>query len=441
MKPNLLIILTDQQNARMLGCAGNRYVRTPAMDGLAAEGVRFDRAYCTNPVCVPSRFSLMTGRMPSETGICGDNLSAQTLTITETVQAGGLGHCLCHAGYETLYGGKVHLPRMSAHDIGFDVFCKDERDELANECADFLRRRGTDRPFCLVASFINPHDICYMGIRDFAQTAEERHQATAAYKELASLDAALARPDGVDDPTFFADYCPPLPPNFEPQADEPEALHQLLAKRPFRLQARQQWTERRWREHRWAYARLTESVDRQIGGVLDALRRSAHNKSTVVIMTSDHGDMDGAHRMEHKSALYDEACRIPLIIRPPGGTRGRVDRTHLVSSGLDLLPTCSDWAGGQPPTGLKGQSLRPLVEEQVLPAWRQAVPVESEIGRAIVTQRYKYCRYNCGKDCEQVMDLEKDPWEKVNLFKPMETTPLLGELRRIFDTTFEELET
>lgn len=437
-QPNILLILTDQQHSRMLGCAGNPHVRTPALDRLAAGGVRFERAYCTNPVCVPSRFSLMTGRLPTQCGLRCDNSTEHIDAIPEAIRSGGLGHCLRRAGYDTIYGGKEHLPKMTADDVGFDILCRDERDGLAAECVDFLGRRRSERPFFLVASFVNPHDICYMAIRDSQQTAEERYQGSEAYIELANLDAALAPPAGMDAKTFFAEVCPPLPPNFDPQAEEPEAIRQLLAQRPFRLHARNHWTERRWREHRWAYARLTESVDRQIGRVLDALYQSEHDAETLVIMTSDHGEMDGAHRMEHKSSLYDEACRIPLILRPPGGTEARVDQTHLVSNGLDLLPTCCDWAGAEPPSGLWGRSLRPLSEGSLFPQdWRKAVPIECEIGRAIVTARYKYCRYNSGRNSEQVVDLERDPWEQANALHQIERESSLSELRRLFETIFK----
>ncbi len=150
--------------------------------------------------------------------------------------------------------------------------------------------------------------------------------------------------------------------------------------------------------------------------------------------------MDGAHRMEHKSVLYDEACRIPLIIRPPGGTKARVDRAHLVSNGLDLLPTCFDWASEQPTADLPGRSLCPLLDGTPPHTWRQAVPIESEIGRAIVTPRYKYCQYKSGGNREQLIDVENDPWDQVNAFKQKVNTPVIEELRKLFDKTFKELE-
>ncbi len=432
--PNLLFILTDQQHARMMSCAGHPYLRTPAMDGLAAEGVRFTRAYCTNPVCVASRFSLMTGRMPSAIGLLSNDASS-TGDLPASIPRNGLGHLMASAGYETAYGGKVHLPGMSAEDIGFTCLCRDERDALADACAAFITK-ARDKPFFLVASFINPHDICYMAIRDFAQTEQERALAHHGSVPCATLDQALARPDGVDEDTFFAEFCPPLPPNFEPQEGEPEALRIMLEQRPFRMNARTRWSERRWREHRWAYARLTEMVDRQIGRVLTALEQGGQARRTVVVFTSDHGDMDSAHRMEHKSTFYDEACRIPLIIRAPAGMKGGIDDTHLVSNGLDLLPTFCDWAGMPVPVEMAGRSLRGLVEHAAPQAWRDAVPVESAIGRAIVTRRFKYARYDTGSNREQLMDLVSDPWERRNAIEAPAYRTEAAALANLFQETF-----
>ncbi len=434
-RPNILVILTDQQSATMMSCAGNPHLSTPAVDGLAAEGVRFERAYCTNPVCVPSRFSLMTGRMPSEIGM----LSNDTKHL-ECVPAGirehGLGFLLRLAGYEVVYAGKEHLPKMRTPDVGFDYICPDERDGLADAAADYLSRPH-DRPFCLVTSFINPHDICFMALREFTRDPRVLARLPKAVAQQAALDEALRAPSGAAEAELPVSLCPPLPPNFEPQADEPEALRIALEQRPFRLRARQEWGQADWRRHRWAYARLTERVDRQIGRVLDALRASGQDRNTLVIFTSDHGDMDAAHRLEHKSMFYEEACRIPLIIRPPGGIRpARVDDGHLASNGLDLLPTLCDWAGVTVPGGLSGRSLRPLVEGCTDGVWRDFVPVECAIGQAVVTRTCKYAKYYLGANAEQLLDLERDSGETRNTRSDPAQAGVLTELQQMHRRCF-----
>jgi choline-sulfatase len=246
----------------------------------------------------------------------------------------------------------------------------------------------------------------------------------------------LKRPNGVDDTTFFAEFCPPLPPNFEPQQGEPEAIRLMIEQRPFRLKAREHWSEKRWREHRWAYARLTEMVDRQISRLLTALDESGQAERTLVIFTSDHGDMDSAHRLEHKSTLYEETCRVPLIVRPPGGTNGRTDSIHVVSNGLDLMPTLCEWAGVSPPPGLGGRSLRGIVEEGSTHSWRAALPVECVIGRAIVTDRFKYCLYDIGTNQEHVHDRQSDQGEQENAANKPVHRHTLENLRALFREAF-----
>ena len=432
---NLLFILTDQQSATMMSCAGNSYLQTPAIDSIAAGGVRFERAYCTNPVCIPSRFSLMTGLMPSTIGMIS-NYVAHIEAIPEHIKRNGLGWLLRRSGYDVAYAGKVHLPLMTTEDLGFDFLCQDEREQLAETCAEFIKRKR-DQPFFLVASFVNPHDICYMAIRDSMQNQSERNLIYGGATACATLDKALSRPAGIDDAGFFGEHCPPLPPNFEPQLDEPEAIRLMLEQRPFRMKARREWKDNRWREHRWAYARLTEMVDAQIARVLNVLRNSGQADRTVVIFTSDHGDMDSAHRLEHKSTLYEEACRIPLIIRPPGEeTPGRVDRNRLVSNGLDILPTLCDYAGIDPPEGLLGRSLRPIAEGIGCDSWRQNLSLECAIGRAILTDRFKYAVYDVGANYEQLIDLVEDPQEMRNVLRDTHHYQVLENLRSILPKTF-----
>ena len=431
--PNIVFIFTDQQSAHMMGCAGNRYVNTPAMDSLAASGVRFDRAYCTNPVCVPSRFSLMTGRMPSEIEL-RNNSAAHLECVPEHITSTGLGWLLRNAGYETVYGGKVHLPKMTPEDIGFEYVTRDERDGLSDACVEFLER-DHDRPFFLVASFINPHDICYMAIRDFRESSLDDRLIESGRVELQTLDRALQLPEGVDEQQFFEEYCPPVPPNFEPQEDEPEAIRIMQSWRTFKKYAREKWPPERWRLHRWAYAKLTEMVDAQIARVLDAIRASGQEENTVVIFSSDHGDHDSAHRMEHKTAFYEEAARVPLIVSQPGTTpAGVVDDTHLVSNGLDLLPTLCDYAGVEVPSGLSGLSFRPLAEGREPESWRSHLALESEIGYMVMGTRYKYLLHDEGESREQLIDLERDPFETRNAARDSDQQEALAEYRQLFDT-------
>jgi len=430
-RPNIVLICTDQQSRHMMSCAGNDYVRTPAMDSLAEVGTRFTKAYCSNPVCVPSRFSLFTGRMPSEIKLRG-NGPVGVPEIDPEIKQTGLGWALRQGGYDAIYAGKQHLPKMQAEDLGFDILTSDERDELAEVTSDFVSR-SHDKPYCLVASFINPHDICYMAIREHAVGDTQQGIMSRATVPLTELDAAMATAEGIPEDEFFATHCPPVPPNFDPQEDEPEAVRSLLEQRQFRIHARTAWDEKKWRMHRWAYARLTERVDGQISQLLDTLRESPDRDNTVIIFTSDHGDHDSSHRMEHKTAPYEEAAGIPLIICQPDAPQGVTDETHLASNGLDLYPTVCDYAGIEVPAHITGMSLRPVVEGGDLPRPREYVKVESEIGIMIRTDRLKYLRCYEGERAEQLYDLHNDPYETRNAANDPGLRDELQRHRDLFD--------
>jgi len=408
-RPNILYIFTDQQYADAMSCAGNPYLKTPAMDSLAAAGARFTRAYAANPVCSPARVGMMTGSMPSRIGMGqNEDMPQAKANVSEALLAHSLGRVFREGGYETAYGGKVHLP-MTLEAIGFEAITKDDRAGLADACAAFLRKKH-EKPFLLVASFINPHDICFMAIRAHARSLKPG--------EKADPNAAGGGPKLPTGPTGQApppDQCPPLPDNYEVPAGEPEGVRQVDP-RAFRFYVRDHWTKDDWRVHRWAYCRLTERVDGEIGVVLAALREAGMEEKTVVVFSSDHGDMDSSHRLEHKSVLYEQSERVPFIVSWKGVTRaGLVDREHLVSTGLDLLPTLCDFAGIAAPKELAGRSVRPLAEGRAAPSWRDTLVVEGHRCRALHTERFKYTVYDIGEHREMLVDMEKDPGEMKNL--------------------------
>jgi len=417
-RPNLLVIITDQQQAGMLSCTGNRYLATPHLDRLAQSGMRFERAYCGNPVCVPSRFCMLTGTMPSRIGMESNGEIGNA--VPPEVLANAMGAVFRRAGYQTVYGGKTHVPgggkKGRIEPYGFDSIETDQRDTLAETCAAFLRAKH-ERPFLLVASFINPHDICYMAIRDWKNSGTVPEGARVIPLNppaIECLDAALQPPAGVPAEEFLRSVCPPLPPNYGIPDGELSVFADGL--KGFRGYVRQQWTERDWRLHRWAYARLTERVDAEIGKVLAALRDSGLEQNTLVVFTSDHGDMDAAHRLEHKSVLYEEAVRVPLIVSWKGVTPpGRVDREHLVSTGLDLIPTLCDFAAVPVPAALKGRSVKPLAEGKPVGPWRDCLVVENQQARLVLAERWKYMVGAAGAIREMVVDLTRDCCEMKNL--------------------------
>ena len=429
-RPNILFIMTDQQHAGMMSCTGNKWLKTPALDKLAASGVRFERTYACNPVCVPNRFSLQTGLMPSAIGMSHNGDSAQA-AVTEKMLRQSLGRLFRDAGYETVYGGKVHLPRKmkGVENLGYRNLTNDRRRGLGDACAEFLKGRH-EKPFLLFASFINPHDICYMAINDFNRTQQK---APIGNEDSKICEAVLDQARNTGDIRAFVEKnCPPLPANHAVPEDEAECImEKYINPRPFQAYTREKWTQDHWRLHRWAYCRLTEMVDAEIGIVLDALKESGLEGNTLIVFTSDHGDMDSAHKLEHKQVLYEESVRVPLIMSCAGRIPADViDDTHLVSNGLDLLPTLCDYAGIKTPEELPGRSLRPLAEGKAA-EWRHFVVTESHYGRMLRTKRFKYCIYDSGSHREQLIDIVNDPGEMKNLAEVEDYKDVLDEHRRL----------
>jgi choline-sulfatase len=413
-KPNILFIITDQQAASMLSCGGNEYVKTPNLDKLSDSGVRFNRAYATNPVSVPSRFSMMTGIMPSQVNAEANDLLKKG--VPENVLSGALGVAFKNAGYETVYGGKIHLPGISEETVedvnlyGFKNISLDYRGKLAQTCADYIKQKH-DSPFIMVASFMNPHDICYMAVNAWNVARNQKQMLGEPWK---ILQDALKIPAGMSEDTFFKTVCPPLPKNFEvPNGELPEAVGLNAA---FMKYVREKWGEREWRLHRWAYKNLTELVDKEIGIVLKALEDSKNENNTLVVFTSDHGDMDASHRLEHKGVFYEESVRVPLILKWKGHiNQGTVDNENLVMTGLDIFSTLCDFAEISKPTNLNGVSLKNISIGKNPNLKREYIVSETKNARMLLTKEWKYMVSGNSVKEEMLFNLKTDPGEMDNL--------------------------
>ena len=439
-QPDIILIMTDQQSETMMSCSGNNYLNTPAMDYIANNGIRFTRAYTANPVCSPARVSIMTGRFAGyfydkDGNQVRENGGAMKIPqVSDTIVNTTIAGYLKKAGYDLVYGGKQHLPKsLSAKELGFTDLTDNQRDECAEKAADYILGEHT-KPYYMVVSLINPHDICFMALYDGSDEKTQARLRKYSSIELANLHEAMKLPEGVDSAEFFAKYCPPLPPNYLPEKDAPKAIGSLLDRRPFRRNARENYTDKQWRMHRWAYTRLTEKVDGQIQVVLDALKKSGREDNTLVIFTSDHGDNDASHKMEHKTALYEQPANIPFLAMWKGHFRaGQVNTKSLISTGLDILPTVCDYAGINGVADPRGRSLKPLFEGKDEP-WRKTLGVESEIGRMVVSEDgYKYIRYDAVGTEESLMDLNKDPYETKHFTDDPGHAEVLKRLRKQFD--------
>ncbi len=400
-RPNILFIMTDQQFAGAMSNAGNQNLKTPAMDYIAANGMRFEKSYCPTPLCVPSRSSMFTGMYPHEINVPINNLKAEW----DTWQYPYMWKIMTKAGYDTGYVGKWHLPAMpkdiDTHGFEYIKYAEDNRiDALVDgACRDFLMKKR-EKPFLLVSSFVNPHDICQWARGD----------------EM--LNDHLGEAPAPED-------CPELPANFEIPELEPDILRLMQTYSPTTYPTTD-WDEGKWRQYRWAYYRLIEIVDARIQKVLDALKESGQEENTIIIFTSDHGDGHGAHKWNQKQVLYEESARVPLIMSWKGTIEGgSVNNKEVVSTGIDLIPTMCDIAGVATPAYLKGSSFKNLALGKKEPTWREYTVIETEFcqskesfhikGRCVRTENFKYMVYDKGELHEQLFDMLKDPGETNNL--------------------------
>lgn len=397
-RPNILLITTDQQQVGAMSFVGNPLLKTPAMDSIAANGVSFMKSYCPYPLCSPSRSSLHTGRTPHEIRV-----DQNTVPIDPSIPISG--QVFREAGYETGYAGKWHMPDAYPSDgiAGYEVLNKTTRqgklahdvDEATmNAAIEFLQRKH-DKPFLLVASFINPHDICLLA-------GEKSSLAEDVWKRYQP-------PEGAE--------IPPLPANFAITAGAPDA--------PAKKRGHDAWDEAQWRRYRYAYWRMVEDVDRQVGQLMDALRKTGLEEQTLVIFTSDHGEGAGSHRWTGKMMYFEEEVAVPLVVSWKGVTpAGRIDRQHLVST-LDVLPTLCDYAGVAAPPSMRGESLRGVIDDPGLPGHEFVAAEMAQGGAAgrarsfmIRTHKFKYMMFPGIAESpatEMLFNLESDTGEMTNI--------------------------
>jgi arylsulfatase A-like enzyme len=390
-QPNILFIMTDQQAYTGMSCTGNPYLDTPAFDALAAEGMRFDRAYVTQPLCLPLRSNIQTGRYSHEIGTINNGRPIQG-------EFPMLGVLIRDAGYENAYIGKWHVGTSfekagydNASNVGLD-------DKKADAACEFLLREH-EKPFFLTVSFMNPHNVC-------------------------ELARGQNLPDGpIGDPPTDLSLLPPLPDNFSIPANEPTVIREIQNSSAVHYPTLD-WDELKWRQYLWGYYRLCEKVDAELGRVLDALEECGQADNTAIVFCSDHGEGIAMHHWNQKQILYDQATRVPMIIVPPHDRDGTVSN-DLISVGIDVPVTILDLAGVTQPDSMPGVSLLPLVLGETDSIDRDYVIAETMFarggtnlgatGRMIRTDRFKYCVYDNGERREQLFDMNADPGEMNNL--------------------------
>ena len=418
--PNILLIMTDEQCADAMSCAGNPHVKTPAIDSLAQRGVRFTETYCTSPVCSPSRGSFFTGLFPHQNAVTenGKRIRADLKDVC-------IANLLAAKGYDCVYAGKWHLGKSNTlseaelQQHPYRVIADSNDTRISDACTEYLAEEHKS-PFFLVASYTNPHDICLWGMG-----IDKGWQKTPV-------------------PEVSLEQCPPLPANHTIPATEPTVLRDFYMSRHTEYDS---FDDEKWRRYLNAYYWMVETVDAEIGRLLHALRANGLEENTLVIFTSDHGDGAATHHWFGKCTHYEESARVPLIVACPGVTSGgRVDSKHFISNGPDFYATALDYAGAAIPSGCQGKSLRGLLEGTGAAAdWRDQVVSEiwipgnspkrgegwkSAWGRMLRTADFKYAIYDRGEHREQLIDLRKDRLEMKNVVDDPEYSEILADHRQ-----------
>lgn len=434
-QPNVLWICADDHVPYVCGAYGNKIVRTPNLDRLAAEGMRFDRAYCNSPVCTASRQSFLTGRYPRSLGV----------TLLRTALPAGeptLATRLRAAGYATAAIGKMHfnsnlrhgfehridMPQYARHRkehrpkplppdievlppwrpfrdparIWLNSACRPfgARDEdmagtfFARRAADYLQQRR-DKPFFLMVSFYEPHSPFRFPIEYRGKYRPEQFTVPKVGPE-----------DDAQIPAIFRDL-----------------------------------TEREKQGIIAAYYTSTEFMDKNIGLVLDALKRSGHAGDTLVIYTGDHGYMLGQHGRFEKHCCYEPAVRSALLLRCPEKIKAGQATKALVEF-IDIAPTVLDFCGVPVPATVQGKSLTSLLRGEAHKHRERVVVEYSENEEAMIrTPRWKLI-YSTGKRKRQdgYATGRPLPGRTIRLYDeendPDETTSLAGKpehARRVAD--------
>jgi len=464
-QPNIIYIMTDDHAYQAIGAYGSTINETPNIDRLAEEGMRFDRAYVTNSICSPSRAVTLTGKF-SHLNSVKDNLDVfdgSQQTYPKLLQ---------QHGYETAIYGKWHL---KSTPTGFDhwevlpdqghyyhpEFRTPEGEVketgyvtniITKKAINYLDSlRDKSKPFMLMYHHKAPHRQWWPDMQDIESATQKtypepdslfddfEHQGTAAkgaemrigdHMGLTldnKIKPELANAMGYEE--FLDWYESSYDERYNRLTDKEKAywdsvygpINDEFASKKLKGKELIRWKYQRYMQD---YLATVDSVDRNIGYLLDYLDKSGLADNTIVVYTSDQGFYLGEHGWFDKRFMYEESYRTPLIVRWPGKVEQGISTDKLVQN-IDYAPTMLQWAGVEVPADMQGKSLIPLLTEQE-GNWRDALyyhyyehdgihMVKRHYG--VRTDRYKLIHFYHDVDEWELYDLETDPSERNNLIK------------------------
>ena len=453
-RPNILFIMTDDHASHAMSCYGSKINKTPNMDRIANEGVRFDNAFCTNSICAPCRAVILTGKHSHMNGLIdnGKRFDGSQQTFPKLLQK---------AGYQTAMVGKWHL---KTDPTGFDYWNvlpgqgayynpvmieMGERkkypgyvtDIITDHSISWLEKRDTSKPFCLMYHHKAPHRNWKPGPKHLTmyddvtlpepetlfddyktKSAASREQEMTVERHLSANDLKLNKPRVLDEEQLKAwdkAYGPKNKAFEEAKLEGKELVS---------------WKYQRYMKD---YLRCVAAVDDNVGRMLDYLEEKGLADNTIVFYTSDQGFYLGDHGWFDKRFMYEESLRMPLLARFPNRIKPGSVNKDMVQN-LDFAPTFLDFAGVDVPSDMQGLSFRKILEGKTPRDWRQSIyyhyyeyPAVHMVMRhyGVRTREYKLIHFYHDIDAWELYDMKKDPEELNNVYGDPAYAEVVKELK------------
>ncbi len=433
-RPNIVFLLPDQLRPDFLSCYGAEFIDTPNIDGLAGEGVRYERAYSGSPVCVPARTALLTGMNAIRNGV-SDNLHR----VRSDYTAAGITtwpQLLADAGYYTAGIGKMHFyPWDERHGFQHRVICEDKRWlEVRDDYYHYLRERG------LRKLHGNEHDGYFENKGAIVHDLPWKHQwdrfvgrEATKFIDTYGGDGPFAMMVGFPGPHCPYDPAHDFPHRYDPD-DMPDPIPEAEGDTPLLRQGNIDGNKRPWngvdhtvfndphkKKIRAHYASLVKGIDHEVGEIVEALRTKGVLDNTIIVFATDHADYLGDHNLIGKASFYETCMKIPMIVRMPGA-EGAVSN-ELVEL-RDVTATMLRFAGVDVPANMDSQVLPELPVSDTAP--RDRVFGLLTDGWMIYDGKWKLAKYATGESV--LFNLDDDPLEQINLIRDTAASRELARL-------------
>jgi len=456
-KPNIIFIMTDDHAAHALSCYGSRINKTPNLDRLATEGMRFDNCFCTNSICAPSRAVILTGKFSHLNGVRDNTqvFDGSQMTFPKLLQA---------AGYTTAMIGKWHLKSSptgfdywnvlpgQGHYYNPDLIEMGEKkqysgyvtDILTDLAIDFLdNRRESGRPFLLMLHHKAPHRNWQPALRHLNLYDDtEFSEPETLWDDYSSRSDAAREQEMTLRDHMQIEYDLKIGP--PPQRMNEEQKTAWKKAYDPKIEAFKQLNPQGDDLVRWKYQRYMQdylgclaAVDESTGQVLEHLESTGLSENTLVVYTSDQGFYLGDHGWFDKRFMYEESLRMPLLARFPGRIKPASSNAKLVSN-LDFAPTFLEAAGTKKTTEMQGRSMLKLLQGENIPDWRDSLyyhyyeyPAVHMTKRhyGVRTEQYKLMHFYHDNNAWELYDLKKDPQELNNVYAEPDYSDIVSELK------------